>query len=91
MFSSIKGMLTKVVGMSDDQKKERLVQIRLEQRQREIVTGNDNIGGLEELEAMAILESMFQLSAAENVDETLIKIVTLREEINQRTEEKLRE
>jgi len=84
-------MLTKVVGMSDDQKKERLVQIRLEQRQREIVTGNDNIGGLEELEAMAILESMFQLSAAENVDETLIKIVTLREEINQRTEEKLRE
>jgi hypothetical protein len=85
MFGNVMSVFRNIVKMSVEERKERLVQIRVKQLMRERVTGNedDNISPMEEIEAIAILQSLFPVSSEET---TIDGIVQLREEINKRAE-----
>lgn len=85
MINEFFEIVTKIANMTDDEKKNRLIEIRKNQMLTETISGHDDIPAGHEIEAMLILGSLIPLDDNINdVDATMAKIVALREEINQR-------
>jgi hypothetical protein len=90
MIAEYLSALTTIATMTMEEKKERLIQIKLKQMVLEATTnGLFELSANDELEAMTILSLMFDPSSADkSVDETLKEIVDLKREIE--TEAKIR-
>lgn len=75
--------LSTIVTMTMEERKERLIQIKLKQLVLEKTTnGLFELSANDELEAMSILSLMFDPSSADkSIDETLNDIVALKKEI----------
>ena len=88
MIHELMAMLTKTVNMTEEQKKEKLVELKVKQLIREKLNVNDStsITPAEEIEAMAILQTLTDLDDPAN---TIEKIISLRDEITKRAEEKI--
>jgi hypothetical protein len=90
MIAEYLSALTTIAKMTMEEKKERLIQIKLKQMVLEATTnGLFELSANDELEAMTILSLMFDPSSADkSVDETMNEIVALKKEIE--TEAKIR-
>jgi hypothetical protein len=90
MIAEYLSALTTIATMTMEEKKERLIQIKLKQMVLEATTnGLFELSANDELETMTILSLMFDPSSADkSVDETLKEIVDLKREIE--TEAKIR-
>jgi hypothetical protein len=90
MIGELMGMFKKIVNMSLEQKKNRLVEIRVAQILREKYNGIDAIPPQDEIETIAILETILPLRGVEDVVIIMNKITSLREEINAEAESRLK-
>lgn len=88
MIHELMAMLKKTVSMTEEQKKEKLVELKVKQLIREKFNGENSISitPAEELEAMAILQTLTDMDDPSN---TIEKIISIRDEITQRAEQKL--
>lgn len=77
-------LFTRIANMNDEEKKNRLVEIRKAQILTEALTGHDDIPKTHELEAMLILGALIPMNDEEDAKVTIAKVVALREEINQK-------
>lgn len=85
MINGILDMFKDIVNMSVEEKKNRLVEIKKNQLNREKEKlSKKSITASEEIEAIAILETLIPISSGEDIRVTLKKMGDLREEINRR-------
>lgn len=90
MITEILSKLKNIASMSMEQKKDRLIEIKLKQLILERTTGELlELSASDEFEAMSILSLMFDPSSADkSVEETLADLVALKKEIETEAEKK---
>lgn len=78
----------RIANLTDEEKKNRLVEIRKNQMLTEAITGHDDIPAGHEIEAMLILGSLIPMDDNENDPATtMAKITALKQEIDKKAHE----
>lgn len=83
-IADIMHIFSNVLKMTETEKRDRLVEIKVNQLRQEKLFDTDQIPPADELESMAILQTMFPLDSSETNDDFIKRLTDLRNDVHAR-------